>query len=259
MKLKFLGTGGGRYVTGKQERRTAGIILETNETTLHIDPGPGALVYANKELKDTSDIDAVLVSHAHLDHFSDAEPIIELITQVHNKPGILLANETVLNGYSDMDKAVSNYHQELCQDIHMLEEESEAELEGIKIKSQQMFHSDPKTVGFKVNNGDKEIGFWTDSEFSEELLKFYKGVETLVVYCSRPKNSKVRSHTYLNDVKKIDNKLGVKNIIITHFGQKFLNSDLDEQKSWIKESTEASITFAEDNMEYPGNKTLNQF
>ncbi|MFB6216464.1 MAG: MBL fold metallo-hydrolase, partial [Candidatus Aenigmatarchaeota archaeon] len=81
MKLKFLGTGGGRYVTGEQRRRTAGIVVQTEETQIHIDPGPGALVYAHEELDEPLDTDAVIVSHAHLDHSNDAEAMIEVMAE----------------------------------------------------------------------------------------------------------------------------------------------------------------------------------
>lgn len=258
MKLKFLGTGGGRYVTGFQRRQTAGILLETDETTLHIDPGPGALVKTHEE-HDPEEVEAIIVSHAHLDHCNDAEATIEMMTEAYDKPGTVFANETALKGYGDIDRAISSYHQDLCAKVKELGEDNEYSFKDVTVESQQMFHTDPKTAGFKIATEDKDIGFWTDTQFSEELIDFYEGCDTLVVYCARPRNESLRNHTSLDEVPKLVNETEPKTVIITHFGYKFLDSDLEEQEEWLDEQVEAKVVFAEDGMEFPGNRTLGDF
>jgi ribonuclease BN (tRNA processing enzyme) len=259
MKLKFLGTGGGRYVTAEQRRKTAGIVVSTDETQVHIDPGPGALVYTHEELDKTEDTEAVIVSHAHPDHSSDAEPIIEMITEAYKHPGAIFANETCLSGYSDMEKTISSYHQELCTQVKQLEEEAEFEFKDLKVRSQQMFHGDPKTQGLTLETDEKKIGFWTDTEFSEELLEFYKNCDTLVIYCTRPKGKEISNHTSVKDVPNILEAVEPSTAIITHFGYAFLESDMEEQKEWLKEECGSKIIFAEDGMEFPGNRSLGDF
>lgn len=258
MKLKFLGTGGGRYVTGMQRRKTAGIIVKTDETQVHIDPGPGALVYSH-EMDSPEETEAAIVSHGHLDHSSDAGAIIEMMTEAYDHAGAVFANESCLHGYADVEKEISDYHQNLCGRVEQLEEGGEYDFKDLKIRSQQMFHRDPKTQGFVLDDGEKEIGFWTDSEFSEELLNFYKGVDTIVIFCGRPKNDGVGGHTSLDDVPNILEVVEPSTAIITHFGYKFLDSDLDEQKEWLSEKVDAKIIFAEDGMEFPGNRSLGDF
>lgn len=259
MKLKFLGTGGGRYVTGEQIRRTAGIVVETAETQLHIDPGPGALVYANSELEEPLETDAVVVSHAHLDHANDAEAIIEMMTQSGDKPGAVFANETVLSGYADLEKKVSSYHQELCQRVETLEDGSEHGFHDLEIRSQEMFHGDPKTQGFVLEDDESSIGFWTDTEFSEELLEFYEGCSTLVVYCTRPKGKPLASHTSIGEVPDIVDAVEPNTVIVTHFGYAMIDSDIDEQEEWLEDQVDAKVVFAEDGMSFPGNRSLGDF
>jgi ribonuclease BN (tRNA processing enzyme) len=259
MKLKFLGTGGGRYATGKQTRNTSGIVLQSDETQIHIDPGPGALSHTHEMLDEPLDTEAAIVSHSHLDHMNDAQAIIEMMTEAADKRGAVFAPESVLQGYGDLEKSVSDYHQDLCGKVKQMEEDSEFEFRDLKIESQEMFHSDPKTQGFKISNEEKTIGFWTDTEYSDELTDFYRGCDTLVVYCTRPKGKNVRSHTGVSDIPKIAERTEVDNIILTHLGQAFLNSDLKEQKKWVKENATAKITFADDGMNYPGNRSLGDF
>lgn len=259
MELRFLGTGGGRYVTGQQRRKTGGIILKTDETQIHIDPGPGALVQTHEEVEEPSETEALIVSHAHLDHANDAEAIIEMMVEAYENGGTLFTNETTLHGFSDLEKKISEYHQNLCMDIRTLEEGSEYSFKDLTIESQHMFHRDPKTAGFTVENDEKKIGFWTDTEFSEELLELYEDCDTLVIYCSRPKNESTRSHTCLSDIPDIVEDLGVSTVLVTHFGFKFLDSDLEEQENWLDEDIDAKVIFTEDGMKFPGNRTLGDF
>lgn len=259
MKLKFLGTGGGRYVTGEQRRRTAGIIVKTDETQIHIDPGPGGLVYHQEEVEQPEETEAVIVSHAHPDHSNDVSPLVEMMTECYDNPGALFANETSLEGYSDTEKQIDNYHQDLCRTVETLEEGAEYEFKDLKIESQSMFHADPKTQGFTLATEDKKIGFWTDTEFSSELVDFYDGCDTLVVFCGRPRNQKIKGHTALHEVPEILEPLDVGTVIITHFGWKFLDSDLEEEENWLDEEVGAKVVFAEDGMEFPGNRSLGDF
>lgn len=259
MKLKFLGTGGGRYVTGMQRRRTGGIVLKTEETQVHIDPGPGALVAAHENLENPGDTEAMIVSHAHLDHSNDADAIIEMMVESYDQAGTVFANETVLKGYSDIDRKVSRHHESICGDINQLEDGSEHEFRDLKIESQHMFHSDPKTAGFIISDGEKKIGFWTDSEYSDELVDFYEGCDTLVVYCSRPRGEATQSHTALSDVPEITERISPKTVIVTHFGYKFLDSNLKRQKEWLENEIDAKVVFAEDGMNFPGNRSLDAF
>ncbi|MFB6192831.1 MAG: MBL fold metallo-hydrolase, partial [Candidatus Nanohaloarchaea archaeon] len=251
MKLKFLGTGGGRYVTGRQRRRTAGIIVETEETSLHIDPGPGGLVYANKELEDPEEVDGVIVSHAHPDHSNDAEAVIEMITEAYSNQAALFANETVLEGYGEIEKTISSYHKGLCSRVEKLEEGSSFEYKDLKIESQEMFHGDPRTQGFTLETEEKKIGFWTDTQYSEELLELYRDCDVMVIYATRPKGKSVKGHTSIDDIPEIMESVEASTAIITHFGYAMLDSDMEEQKAFIQEKIDGKVIFAEDGMEFP--------
>lgn len=258
MKLHFLGTGGGRYVTGMQRRKTAGIVVETGETQLHVDPGPGALVESH-ERGLAEDTEAVVVSHGHLDHANDAKAVIEMMAEAFDRRGAVFASESVLRGYGDVERWVSDYHIGLCQRVETLEEGSVFEFEDVEIQSQEMFHSDPKTQGFVIEGEEKTVGFWTDTEFSEELLGFYEDVDVLVLYCNRPKGESVPGHTSLDEVPDIVDAVEPNAVILTHFGFKFLDSDMEEQQEWLKEQVDARVVFAEDGMEFPGDSKLSRF
>ena len=78
MKLIFLGTGGGRFSAINQRRMTGGFRIDNlGGKNYHVDPGPGALVRTYQFGLDPRNINGVFVSHAHTDHYNDAEILIE--------------------------------------------------------------------------------------------------------------------------------------------------------------------------------------
>ena len=108
--ITFLGTGGGRYVVLSQRRYSGGIWLEL-ESRILVDPGPGALIRALQYKKKPNKLDAVFVSHRHLDHYSDAEVLIEALTEgTVKKRGFLVVEENTLS-------YISEYHRDLVEVI----------------------------------------------------------------------------------------------------------------------------------------------
>lgn len=233
-------------------------MIRTEDTQVHLDPGPGALVYSHKELEKPEDTEAVLLSHAHTDHYNDVEAVIEMMTELNGKPGFLFANRTSLEGYSDYGKVISDHHQNLCSNVEVLKEGKEHEFKDLRISSQQMFHTEPKTQGLKIENQERSVGFWTDTSYSEELLDFYSGCGTLVINALVGKDTRSSKHTSVRDAVEIVEELNPKTAILTHFGSRLLEN-LEENKEWVDEKTDQKIIWAEDNMEFPGNRSLGDF
>src|SRR4030042_3928634 len=77
IEIIVLGTGGGRFATITQKRRTAGIRSIGEDLNLHLDPGPGALVYSISGGLNPQQLNAIFVSHCHPYHYTDAEVLVE--------------------------------------------------------------------------------------------------------------------------------------------------------------------------------------
>ncbi|TMD38387.1 MAG: MBL fold metallo-hydrolase [Chloroflexi bacterium] len=80
MKLTFMGTAGARFMVAKQVAASGGLYLEEGDTRISLDPGPGAIVqYAQRGI-DLTTLEAIVVSHRHLDHAGDLNVMVEGMT-----------------------------------------------------------------------------------------------------------------------------------------------------------------------------------
>jgi len=96
--IKFLGTAGARFVVARQLRASAGVFIKMKGSNIILDPGPGTLVRCAKSKPpiDIAALDAVILSHAHIDHTNDANILIDAMTGGGlKKRGILFARTNV--------------------------------------------------------------------------------------------------------------------------------------------------------------------
>ena len=94
ISVLFLGSGGARFVVARQLRASGGMWMRFGETQIHVDPGPGALVRALTHVPPCNprELDAIVLSHKHLDHSGDVNAMVEAMTSGGFRPrGTLLA------------------------------------------------------------------------------------------------------------------------------------------------------------------------
>ncbi|MDB5080524.1 MAG: hypothetical protein JWP00_2448 [Chloroflexi bacterium] len=103
----FLGTGGSPRCMLTQVAHTGGFMINLPNFALHVDPGPGAILQANRHKLDPTSLDAVFVSHAHTDHYTEANTIIEgMCRMMSQRRGCVLAPGEILDG-----NYISPFHQ----------------------------------------------------------------------------------------------------------------------------------------------------
>ncbi|MEM1989163.1 MAG: MBL fold metallo-hydrolase, partial [Candidatus Bathyarchaeia archaeon] len=207
LEIIFLGTGGGRFATITQRRRTGGIriISEQGNINMHIDPGPGALIYSLEMGLDPQKIRAILVSHSHLDHANDAEPLIEAMSEgTTKKRGILLAARSVLRGNEICENSISRYHQAMPEKVVEATVGTSVEIDGINVTACKAVHSDPDAVGFRFEvKGFGGFAYMPDSEYFSDVSKFYSGLRLLILSVLRPSGQPWEGHMTTDNAIKI--------------------------------------------------------
>jgi phosphoribosyl 1,2-cyclic phosphodiesterase len=250
IELVFLGTGGGRFATITQKRRTGGIRFLSEKLNFHVDPGPGALIYSLEAGLNPQKLKAVLVSHRHPDHYANAEVLVEAMTKgMLKKRGMIAAPSNILSGTKQMGPAISTYHQNMIKEVITLKPRVSFSVGDVKVKATPTKHTDAETVGFRFNVPEVgEIGYTSDTEYFDGLGKEFKGVRVLVMSVMRPLGSPWMGHMTTKEAANVVKVVKPELVVATHFGMKMLYSGPSYEVKLIEETTGVPTVAAFDGM-----------
>jgi phosphoribosyl 1,2-cyclic phosphodiesterase len=250
IELVFLGTGGGRFATITQKRRTGGIRLLSKNFNIHLDPGPGALVYSLEAGLNPQKITGLLVSHCHPDHCNDAGVFIEAMTRgMTKKRGVLAAAHSVLGGNGNCEPCLSKYHQAMPQLVVDARPDVSLSIADLRITAAEARHSDQSTVGFRFETRDVgDVAYTSDTEYFEGVGKPYKNVRLLLLCAMRPAGSPWKGHMTTDDAVKIIEEANPEMAVLTHFGMKMIFKGPASEAESIQQKTGVPTIAAKDGM-----------
>jgi len=247
-RITFLGTGGGRFATVYQVRRTGGIYIEDG-ARIHLDPGPGAALALCELGKDPAKTDALLVSHCHPDHYGDVEVMVEGMTACSfSRRGILAGSKSVIQGSGDYGPAISDYHKRILPRCVVMAPGDELSVKRIGIKATRTSHSDPDGVGFRFMTRQGVISYVSDTELKSEVLDEHRGARVLIMNVTRPLRSRVRNHMSTEDAAAMAKEIGPELAVLTHFGSKLIHEGVRKQVDFVEEGSGVRVIAAEDFM-----------
>ena len=254
----FLGTGGGRFATITQKRRTAGIRIISEGLNLHLDPGPGALVHSINEGLDPQKLDAIFVSHCHPDHYTDAEVLIEAMTRgMTRKRGVLVASKSVLSGTDFCEASISKYHQQMPQQKIEAMPNMKFQVDDVNVLATEARHTDPDTVGFRFETADfGDFAYTSDTEYFEGIGKYYEGVRLLVLCVMRPAGKPWKGHMTTNDAIRIIEETRPKQAVLTHLGMQMIFKGPANEAKLIEEKTGVPTAASVDGMRINFGETI---
>lgn len=249
LELVLLGTGGGRFATITQKRRTGGIRILNDKFNIHLDPGPGALVYSLEAGLDPQKINGLIVSHCHPDHSNDAEILIEAMTRgMTRKRGMLAAARSVLGGNQQCESSISNYHQHIPEQVLEARPGTSFNIYGLNVSATEARHTDPDTVGFRFETNFGDFAYTSDSEYFEGMGKPYVGVRLLFLCVMRPAGSPWKGHMTSDDAVKIIAEAKPELAVLTHLGMQMIFKGPANEAKLIQQKTGIPTVAASDNM-----------
>jgi ribonuclease BN (tRNA processing enzyme) len=245
----FLGTGGDSYVVGKQLRASGGIILQVDDDQYHIDPGPGALVMAKEAGINLRANTALFVTHNHIHHCNDINAVIDAMTYGgFDKKGVLVANNTVINGSQNHEPFLHKYYRDCLERFIVMEEGGKVGVNDVEIKAIRAKHSEPNAIGFKFITPDYTLTYTGDTIYSVETISEYENSNVLILNVPHLKKEEGRDNLCKEDAIKIIKKVNPKLAIITHFGINFLKADPLYEIREIQRETNTQVIAAKDGM-----------
>ena len=220
MKLIVLGSG---TAVPHPERSSSGYWLETGSGTLLLDCAASAIHRMAQEKLDWANLDAIWISHFHLDHAGGLAPFLfgtrnAPETRKRTKP-LRIFGAKGLRALVEKFDAVNEYKlfkQPFPIEIREVEPLEKFEiLTGAEAVALKTPHTD-ESLALHVRHHDKTLVYTADTGFTMTLGDFSRNVDLLLVECSFYKNKSTEKHLELGEAMHLVRYAAPKRAVLTH-------------------------------------------
>jgi ribonuclease BN (tRNA processing enzyme) len=230
----------------------SGYLVEEDGACVLLDCGNGVFSKLRR-YRDYTDVDAVVISHLHADHFLDLVPFSYALTYAPRQQPVPVA------GWPGTDRparprlyapagAAETFRRVVgawgSEDLvekafDLVEYEADASLDVGTLRI--AFHEVPHftttyAVGVSSTNGGGRFTYGADSGPTDELVRFAEGSDLLIIEATlpRPEREGPRGHLTPAEAGAHGARAGARRLVITH-----ISDELDE--AWAREEAEKAF------------------
>jgi len=233
MKLTVLGSG---TAVPHANRSSPGFWLKTVAGSIVLDFGPSVIYRMAQENLNWPDLDAIWISHFHLDHLGGLAPFlfgIRNAPEIRNrKKPLRIFGPVGLRKLIERFDAADNY--KLFQQpfpLKIVEVEPLEHFEilpDIEATALSTPHTD-ESCAIHVRDGDKTLVYTSDTGFTEAIAAFANNVDLFVIESSFVKDKPVKKHLELAEAMYLIRKAQPKKAILTHLYPEWNNVDFERE------------------------------
>ena len=248
MQLIVLGSG---TSVPHSQRASAAFWLETAGGSMLLDCSADAMHRMAQENLDWPNLDAVWISHVHLDHCGGLASLLFAMkhspqTQSRRKPLRIFS----CSGVERLLKAIdqSNDYGLFKQPFPLEIREFAAPdqefkpFEGIRCEMFKTPHTRESLAMRLTNSENKSVVYSADTGVSEELAMFARGADLFILECSFYENKPVQTHLNLAEAMRIAQIAEPRRLLLTHLYPEWDAIDLPAKarEFWAGETIAAS-------------------
>jgi ribonuclease Z len=246
MKLIVLGSG---TSVPHAKRASTSHWLQTENGTVLLDISADAPHRMAEEQLDWANLDAIWISHFHLDHCGGLAPFLfgtrsAPQVQQRQKPLSVFGARGLKNLLEAMDQA-NNYR--LFQQpfpLELIEVEPESEFQILPELRARTFSTPHTKESLAIRLTDKTgtvLVYTSDTGYSDELAEFAQGASLLLMECSFHRNKPVKKHLELAEAMELARRCAPQKLALSHLYFVWDGIDLaaEAQKLWAGETIEA--------------------
>jgi ribonuclease BN (tRNA processing enzyme) len=248
MKLVVLGSG---TSVPHPRRSSSAHWLETRGGTLLLDIGAPAFHRAAEEGLDWAGLDAVWISHFHLDHVGGLAPFLfgtkyAPQTRARRKPLRIHGPRGTRKLLEAFDSAGDYQLFEQPFPVEVIEQAPRAEFEMLPGLRAQTF-STPHTsesLALRLDeegDGGASLAYTSDTGYTEALASFARGVNLFLMECSFFRSKPVELHLELSEAMRLAALAAPRRVVLSHLYPEWDDVDLaaEAAKLWDGETIEA--------------------
>lgn len=246
MKLTVLGSG---TSIPHATRAAAAHWLETDSGNLLLDISSDALHRMAEEQLDWANLDAIWISHFHLDHLGGLAPFLFAArsapqTRQRRKPLRVYSAVGLKKILESIDQA--NDYRLLKQSfpVELIEVAPGGEFEILPELNATTLSTPHTKESLAIRLKDKSgtvLVYTSDTGYCEELIEFAKGANLLLLECSFHKNKPVTTHLELVEAMQLAQNCKPQTVVLSHLYYEWDGIDLavEAKKLWSGETVEA--------------------
>jgi phosphoribosyl 1,2-cyclic phosphodiesterase len=213
-----------------------------------IDPGPGSIVRcaSSRPKLDPSTLDAIILTHRHLDHCNDINVMIEAMTEGgFKKRGVVFCPADALSP----DPVILKYLHGFPQEIRLLEPQKNYSVGNFEFET-SMEHIHPvQTYGIKFSLGGKTVSILSDTRYFKNLETFYAS-DVLILFVVLVEPRPGIDHMSLKEAVELIRTLRPQKTILTHFGMRMLTAKPHILARQIADESGLEVVAAADGMTF---------
>ncbi len=230
MRIHFLGCGD---AFGSGGRNHSAYLVEASDRLFLLDCGPTTLLSMKRAGLDPQQLDAIILSHLHGDHFGGLPFFfLEYLYQgPRTKPlsiaGPPTTEERVRTLTHCMYPGTSEHTQLVPTRFHILEPGKQESIEGIEILPFRVPHQVRDiSLGLKISYQGKQILYSGDSSWTDQFVTYAQGVDLFICECSHFERE-TQDHMSYQKIRENLPRLKCKNLVLTHMGEEMLTHRLE--------------------------------
>jgi ribonuclease BN (tRNA processing enzyme) len=246
VKLTILGSG---TSVPHPERAAPSHWLETSKGSLLLDISADAPHRMAQERLDWPNLDAIWISHFHLDHMGGLAPFLfgsrwAPQIQSRTKPLRIFGPNglrRIINAINDSNN-YKLFQQAFPAEIVEVGPGKDFEIiPSVAANTISTPHTE-ESLALRLNAEDSKLFVYTsDTGFSEDLIPFAKDADLLLMECSFRRNKPIQKHLELVDAMSLARECAPKRLVLTHLYPEWDKVDLvaEAQSLWSGETIEA--------------------
>jgi ribonuclease BN (tRNA processing enzyme) len=221
MELTVLGSG---TAVPHPRRSSSGFWLKTERGTLALDLSASAVNRMAQENLDWAALDAIWISHFHLDHCGGLGPFLFAClaapeTRERRKPLRIFGAPGLKGLIQDLNSGGSKTLFEQPFPVKIIEVEPLEKfeiLENVEAIAYSTLHT-PDSHALHLRENESTFVFTSDTGFDEKLATFARRVDLLLMECSFVKDKPVDKHLELAESVNLVRRAQPKRAMLTHF------------------------------------------
>lgn len=220
-------------------------VIEADGKTILMEAGPVLLAQLKRAGFSPSNLDLVLISHLHGDHFAGLPfLILDYMWESKLKRTLTIAGPRRLEQrtWTLFENMFSNFPEERVArrlKFEVLEPANSRDFDGIRIATIRTPHTKPDvSLAFRVTLAGKTVVFSGDTGWTDDLIPFADGADLFICECTYFESTHLDFHLNYPRIEQCRSRFNVGRMILSHIGREV-----------IERQSEVKLEMASDGME----------